>query len=61
MTKSLELELMKLGLKTLLKKFQNQTVVKHQISNKRKWSKERHKKFAKSMAKTWGKKRDKSV
>ena len=60
MTKSLELELMKLGLKTLLNKFQNQTIVKRQKKGK-KWSKEQYKKFAKSMAKTWEKKRDKSV
>jgi hypothetical protein len=57
MNRKHELFLINLGLETLLDRSvpQKKVVVKEKKVNKRKWSKERHKKFAETMAKKFKK------
>lgn len=55
MTKQLQAELIKLGLKYLLAEMNRKRESKKKGV---KWSKKRHKKFAETMAKKWSKKRE---
>ena len=60
MTRQQELQLIELGLDTLLGKIKTKRKYKKH-NGKIKWSKERHKKYAETMAKRWGKNRAKSI
>ena len=56
MTRQQELKLIEIGLDALLKELKP----KRKAKRGRKWTKEQHKKFAKSMTRTWAKKRAKN-
>lgn len=61
LTRKQELLLIDIGLATLVNNLSKPTPIKKENggAKKRKWSKERHKKYAETMAKKWNKKENK--